>query len=115
MENYCELHHITFDAIKDEGIPSLLALECSENDLKQIALSQVPGASLNHITEWCKQEHNEHGALIYQGKISYQGNEYCFEIDGYSGGINNWECTHHVTGEIHNESHNSSHHGKEHH
>lgn len=56
---------------------------------KDIALAQVPGASTSHIyqfeTDW------DDGRIEYEGKIIYNGTEYEFTIDAYSGAIREWE------------------------
>ena len=56
---------------------------------KQKALSQVPGATVSDIYEF-ETDHDD-GRIQYEGKILYNGMEYEFEIDGYSGSIRSWE------------------------
>lgn len=56
---------------------------------KEIALSQVAGATTADIYEF--ETDYDDGRLAYEGKIIYNGREYEFEIDGYSGGIRSWE------------------------
>lgn len=55
---------------------------------KQLALTQVPGASESDIREF-KTDYDD-GILQYEGKIIYNGMEYEFEIDAYSGLIREW-------------------------
>ena len=57
---------------------------------KEKALSQVPGATVSDIREF--ETDYDDGRLQYEGKIYYNGMEYEFEIDGYSGAIRNWEA-----------------------
>ena len=57
---------------------------------KEKALSQVPGAAVSDIREF--ETDYDDGRLQYEGKICYDGMEYEFEIDGYSGAIRNWEA-----------------------
>lgn len=57
---------------------------------KEKALSQVPGATVSDIREF--ETDYDDGRLQYEGKICYDGMEYEFEIDGYSGAIRNWEA-----------------------
>ncbi len=57
---------------------------------KQKALSQVPGATVSDIREF--ETDYDDGRLQYEGKICYDGMEYEFEIDGYSGAIRNWDA-----------------------
>ena len=57
---------------------------------KDKALAQVPGATVSDIREF--ETDYDDGRLQYEGKIFYDGMEYEFEIDGYSGAIRNWEA-----------------------
>jgi len=61
----------------------------TEEEAKQIALEQVPGASAENIREF--EIDYDDGRLEYEGKIYFDHMEYEFEIDGYSGAIRNWE------------------------
>ena len=56
---------------------------------KEKALSQVPGATTSDIYEF-KADYDD-GRIQYEGKIIYNGMEYEFEIDGYSGSIREWD------------------------
>lgn len=60
------------------------------DEAKELALAQVPGASASDIKEF-KTDHDD-GRTEYEGKILYNGMEYEFEIDGYSGAIRSWEA-----------------------
>lgn len=61
---------------------------------KEIALAEVPGATVNDIYEF--EVDRDDGRLEYEGTIWYNGVEYEFTIDGYSGAIRSWEAdTHH--------------------
>ncbi|MCD8115917.1 MAG: PepSY domain-containing protein [Oscillospiraceae bacterium] len=60
------------------------------DEAKAIALAQVPGASASNIREF--ETDYDDGRLQYEGKIIYDGMEYEFEIDGYSGAIRSWEA-----------------------
>ena len=57
---------------------------------KEIALAEVPGAGNGDIygfeTDW------DDGRIEYEGKIIYNGMEYEFTIDGYSGIIREWDA-----------------------
>lgn len=57
---------------------------------KEKALSQVPGATVSDIWEF--ETDYDDGRLQYEGKIYYNGMEYEFEIDGYSGAIRSWDA-----------------------
>ena len=59
------------------------------DEAKELALSQVPGATASDIREF--ETDYDDGRTEYEGKIVYDGMEYEFEIDGYSGAIRNWE------------------------
>lgn len=61
----------------------------SEADVRSIALAKVPGATANDIRMYLDRDD---GRLCYEGKIIYQGMEYDFEIDAYSGSIREWEA-----------------------
>ena len=56
---------------------------------KELALSQVPGAALNDIFEF--ETDYDDGHTEYEGKIIYNGMEYEFSIDAYSGAFRSWE------------------------
>ncbi|MCD7749331.1 MAG: PepSY domain-containing protein [Oscillospiraceae bacterium] len=60
------------------------------DEAKAIALAQVPGATTSNIREF--ETDYDDGRLQYEGKIIYNGMEYEFEIDGYSGAIRSWEA-----------------------
>lgn len=62
----------------------------SAEDAKQLALNQVPGATINDIRKF-KTDYDD-GRLQYEGKIIYNGMEYEFEIDAYSGSIRDWSA-----------------------
>lgn len=62
----------------------------TKDEAKHKALAQVPGATLDHIAEF-KTDYDD-GRLEYEGKIYYNGMEYEFEIDGYSGAIRSWDA-----------------------
>ena len=57
---------------------------------KELALAQVPGAELSDILEF--ETDHEDGRTQYEGKIVYEGMEYEFEIDAYSGAFRSWEA-----------------------
>ena len=57
--------------------------------MKKIALAKVPGATENDIR---LNLDRDDGKLRYEGKIIYDGMEYDFEIDAYSGAIQEWEA-----------------------
>ena len=61
----------------------------SADQAKQIALAEVPGATVNDIYEFDLDQ--DDGRLEYEGTIYYNGVEYEFTIDGYSGAIRDWE------------------------
>lgn len=61
----------------------------SEAEVRAIALAKVPGATENDIRLYLDRDD---GRLRYEGKIIYQGMEYDFEIDAYSGAIQEWDA-----------------------
>ncbi|MBM6830372.1 PepSY domain-containing protein [Anaerotignum lactatifermentans] len=62
----------------------------TEEEAKNIALSQVSGATAKDIYEF--EADYDDGRLEYEGKIYYDNMEYEFSIDGYSGAIREWEA-----------------------
>lgn len=60
---------------------------------KEIALAEVPGATASDIYEF--ETDRDDGRLEYEGTIYYNGTEYDFTIDGYSGAIRGWDVEHH--------------------
>lgn len=58
----------------------------SIEEARSIALAKVPGATDVYI----KTDYDD-GRYEYEGKIYYQGMEYEFEIDAYSGAIRDWD------------------------
>ena len=56
----------------------------------ELVLAQVPGASRSDIREF--ETDSEDGRTEYEGKIRYDGMEYEFEIDAYSGAFRSWEA-----------------------
>lgn len=61
----------------------------SEAEIRAIALAKVPGATENDIR---MNLDRDDGRLRYEGKIIYEGMEYDFEIDAYSGAIQEWDA-----------------------
>ena len=71
------------------GTQSTTADTKTEDEVKKIALAKVPGATENDIR---LNLDRDDGKLRYEGKIIYDGMEYDFEIDAYSGAIQEWEA-----------------------
>lgn len=78
-ENYNPLQQVT---------GSTAGETISEAEVRSIALAKVPGATANDIRLYLDRDD---GRLRYEGKIIYQGMEYDFEIDAYSGAIQEWD------------------------
>jgi len=77
---------------KDESKPSdssKTESTISEAKAKEIALAQVPGAKEADIRKF--EVDRDDGRVEYEGEIVYDGMEYEFEIDGYSGAIRSWD------------------------
>lgn len=84
---------ISFDYDAENALPSDSSSgtqPLTKEQAQALALEQVPGASAEHIRE-CETD-NDGGRLEYEGKIIYNGMEYEFEIDAYSGAIRNWDA-----------------------
>lgn len=62
----------------------------TEEEAKNVALSQVPGADESHIVKF-RTDYDD-GRLEYEGTIIFEEMEYEFEIDGYSGAIRDWDA-----------------------
>ena len=92
-----EIDASTGEIIKYDYDAEYAASSCgstiSESKAREIALAQVPGASASNIYEW--EADYDDGHLEYEGKIIYNGMEYEFTIDGYSGAIREWEADRH--------------------
>lgn len=61
-----------------------------EEKAKNIALAKVPGAADGNIYEF-KTDYDD-GRMEYEGEIKYNGMEYEFEIDAFTGEILSWEA-----------------------
>ena len=61
----------------------------TEEEVRSIALAKVPGATEKDIRLSLDRDD---GRMSYEGKIIYQGMEYDFEIDAYSGAIREWDA-----------------------
>ena len=60
---------------------------------KAIALAKVPGATVDHIHDFelDNDDDDRDDRPEYEGEIKYDGYEYEFEIDAYTGEITEWE------------------------
>ena len=63
-------------------------VQITEAKARQIALEQVPGATIEDIVEWDKD--NDRGKIKYECEIHYQNQVYDFEIDAADGSIMGW-------------------------
>lgn len=61
----------------------------SEDQAKEQVISRVPGASAEDI--FLRLEEDD-GRMEYEGKLVYDGMEYEFKIDAYSGDVREWEA-----------------------
>lgn len=77
-----------YDAKASKAAAGNQALTAEE--AKALALAQVPGAALSDMQEF--EIDYDDGRTEYEGKIIYDGMQYEFEIDGYSGAIRSWEA-----------------------
>lgn len=83
---------IAYDFDAEDIIPSANnnSKMITEKKAKELALSQVPGATENDIYEF--EVDKDDGHTEYEGKILYNDMEYEFEIDAYSGAFRSWEA-----------------------
>lgn len=84
-----EIRSYDHDAEGYSGTQSTTTDTKTEDEVKKIALAKVPGATENDIR---LNLDRDDGKLRYEGKIIYDGMEYDFEIDAYSGAIQEWEA-----------------------
>ncbi len=61
----------------------------SDSRIRQLVLDRVPGAPADQI---CLELDEDDGRLEYEGSLVYDGMEYEFKIDAYSGSILEWEA-----------------------
>lgn len=61
----------------------------AEDKIRDIALAKVPGATEKDISLSLDRDD---GRMSYEGKIIFEGTEYDFEIDAYSGAIREWDA-----------------------
>lgn len=81
---------ISFDYDAENYTPSASGTMITVEAAKELALAQVPGASSNDISEF--EVDYDDGHTEYEGKILYNGMEYEFSIDSYSGTFRGWEA-----------------------
>lgn len=84
-----EIRSYDYDVEGYNGTQTQSGATKTEAEIKQIALAKVPGATENDIRLSLDRDD---GKLQYEGKIIYEGMEYDFEIDAYSGAIREWEA-----------------------
>ncbi len=83
---------LDFDRDAEDFVPPVKEepkSEISKQQAKEIAVSQLPGATTDNICEF--EADRDDGRLTYEGSLRYNGVEYEFEIDGSSGKILSWE------------------------
>ena len=83
---------LTYDYDAEYAIPpagSNSGSMISEAEARSLALAQVPGATEQNLYEF--HIDRDDGRTQYEGAIVYDGMEYEFEIDAYSGAFRNWE------------------------
>ena len=82
---------VAFDSdLHDHGTaPSEGQSQVSEEQVRQIVLERVPGASAENIFLHLERDD---GRLEYEGELIYDNMEYEFKIDAYSGAVTEWEA-----------------------
>ncbi len=81
---------ISYDYDAEHVMPSASGTMMTAEEAKELALAQVPGAAAGNLFEF--EADYEDGHTEYEGKIIYNGMEYEFEIDAYSGTFRSWEA-----------------------
>lgn len=84
-----EIRSYDHDAEGYTGAQAQSGATKTEDEVRKIALAKVPGATEKDIRLTLDKDD---GKLQYEGKIIYEGMEYDFEIDAYSGAIREWEA-----------------------
>ena len=85
-----EILSYDYDAEGYTPLPPAGSNAITAEQAQQIALAEVPGASVNDIWEF--EMDMDDGRLEYEGTIYYSNMESEFTIDGYSGAIRSWEA-----------------------
>lgn len=80
---------LSFDYDAESYTPSSGGTMITVDAARELALSQIPGASEQDMVEF--EVDYDDGHTEYEGKIIYNGMEYEFEIDAYSGTFRSWE------------------------
>ena len=80
---------LSYDFDAEGYTPPTSGTAITADQAKEIALAEVPGATASDIYEF--ELDRDDGRLEYEGTIYYNGTEYEFTIDGYSGAIRSWE------------------------
>ena len=81
---------LSYDYDAESYVSTSGGSEITREEAQRIALEKVPGATAEDIYEFSVDY--DDGRLEYEGEIRYDGMEYEFEIDGYSGAIRSWEA-----------------------
>ena len=61
----------------------------SEDQIRETVLSRVPGASAADVRLWLDEDDDRYQ---YEGQLIWDGMEYEFKIDAYSGSVLEWEA-----------------------
>ena len=61
----------------------------SEDQIRETVLSRVPGASAADVRLWLDEDDDRYQ---YEGQLVWDGMEYEFKIDAYSGSVLEWEA-----------------------
>lgn len=81
-----------YDAEHGPQRPSV-STSITAEQAKQLVLARVPGATAANFHEF--ETDYDDGRLRYEGELIYNGMEYEFEIDGYSGSFLEWSSEPH--------------------
>lgn len=86
---------LSYDHDAESGMPPVngnTGSAIGEAEAKNIALGKIPGATDAHIDKF-KTDYDD-GRMEYKGEIRYNGMEYKFEIDAFTGEVLSWEAEH---------------------
>lgn len=78
-----------YDSDRNPSVNSSGSGMLSEDQIRETVLSRVPGASAADVRLWLDEDDDRYQ---YEGQLVWDGMEYEFKIDAYSGSVLEWEA-----------------------
>ena len=78
-----------YDSDRNPSVNSSGSGMLSEDQIRETVLSRVPGASAADVRLWLDEDDDRYQ---YEGQLIWDGMEYEFKIDAYSGSVLEWEA-----------------------